>query len=29
LSAFNQICGARDPKGVFRNDFTNRVLGTG
>ena len=27
LDEFTQICRARDPNGVFRNDFTDRVLG--
>jgi hypothetical protein len=27
LNEFNQIVRARDPNGVFRNDFTDRVLG--
>ena len=29
LDAFKQACSARDSRGVFRNDFTNRVLGPG
>jgi len=28
LNAFREICGAVDPRGVFRNDFTDRVLGS-
>jgi hypothetical protein len=27
LSAFKETCRAVDPRGVFRNDFTDRVLG--
>ena len=29
LEEFGRICRARDPNGVFRNDFTDRVLGAG
>ena len=27
LDTFRQICRNRDPDGVFRNDYTRRVLG--